>query len=279
MDAMASQNFPAIETPFGDPIPSVHLSEPPLNLVVAQVRFPPILALDFDAGRELVAGFQDRIRGTYPMVQEGREVGVALAEPDFAPKTTTGLLFRFSSPDHAWQVSLARSFVALQTATYTERSDLVDRLREVLDAVARTIQPEICERIGVRYSSRIADPSLLARLPQLIRPEILGAAIESDVGDDSVERVHMVTDSFYALPTAALRARWGLIPPGTTIDANVPPAPTDSFFIDIDVFSTSVTELDSTELVNRVQEFCDRQYRYFRWMVTPAYLVAHGGQP
>jgi uncharacterized protein (TIGR04255 family) len=279
MNVMASQDFPVIETPFGYPVPSVHLAEPPLNLVVAQVRFPPILALDFDAGRERVAEFQDRIRGTYPMVGEGREVGVELAEPDFAPKTTAGVLHRFTSPKHAWQVSLARSFVALQTATYTERSDLVDRLREVLDAVAGTIHPEVCERIGVRYSSRIADPDLLARLPELFRPEILGAALGSDVGDDNVQRVHMVTDSFYALPNAALRARWGRIPPGTTIDANVPPAPTDSFFIDIDVFSTTVTELDSTELVNRAQELCDRQYRYFRWMVTPAYLVAHGGQP
>jgi len=276
---MPKPAFPRIDTPFGAPVPSVGLDPPPLEFVVAQVRFPPIMALDFEAGRERLAEFQDRIRGTYPMLGEGHEIGVELAGPDYAPKTTSGILHWFTSPKHAWRVSLARSFVAIQTANYTHRSDFVDRLSAVLEALANTIHPAACERIGVRYSSRIADPELLTKLPELFRPGILGATYGSRLGSETVQRVHTITDTFYALPGAALRARWGLIPPGTTIDANVPPALTDSFFIDIDVFATEVTKLDATALVKRARELCDRQYRYFRWMVTPTYLVAHGGQP
>lgn len=275
---MKQTALPVIDSPFGEPVSSIHLPNAPLGLVVAQVRFPAVLAVDVDSGRELVAAFQERIRDSYPLMEERREVSINLVEPDFAPKTTSGQLFRFSSTDHAWQISLSRSFIALQTNNYTDRADFIDRLGVVLDALVSTIKPAVCERLGVRYSSRLADPVLLARLPELIRPEILGAAVGFDAGDDGVRRVHMVTDSMYALPEALLRARWGIIPSGTTIDADIPPASSESFFIDIDVFSTVVMPLDPTAIVDRVRELCNRQYRYFRWIVTPEYLVVHGGQ-
>lgn len=275
---MTSVDLPVIDAPFGEPIPSIHLSQAPLGLVVAQLRFPAVLALDVDSGRELVAAFQERIRDSYPLIEVRREVSVTLAEPDYAPKTTTGQLFRFFSADHAWQTSLTSSFVALQTNTYTERADLIERLGGVLNALADTIKPAVCERLGVRYSSRLADPALLARLSDLIRPEILGAAMGSDACDDSVQRVHTITDSMYALPEASLRSRWGIIPPGTTIDADIPPAPAESFFIDIDVFSSGVTQFEPTVVIDRIRDLCDHQYRYFRWMVTQDYLMAHGGQ-
>jgi uncharacterized protein (TIGR04255 family) len=275
---MKHVDLPLIDNPFGDPVPSIHLPDAPLGLVVAQVRFPAILALDLDSGRELVAAFQERIRDSYPLTEERREVSINLVEPDFGPKTAIGQLLRFSSTDHAWQVSLTRSFVALQTNTYADRADFVDRLGGVLDALVSTIKPAVCERLGVRYSSRLADPVLLARLPDLIRPEILGAAAVFDADNDSVRRVHIVTDSMYTLPEASLRARWGIIPTGTTIDADIPPASSESFFIDIDVFSNAVMPLDPTVVVDRARQLCNRQYRYFRWIVTPSYLVVHGGQ-
>jgi uncharacterized protein (TIGR04255 family) len=221
------------------------------------------------------SAFQERVRDSYPLTEERREVSINLVEPDIGPKTTIGKLFRFSSTDYAWQVSLTRSFVALQTNTYTDRADLIDRLGGVLDALASTMKPAVCERLGVRYSSRLADPVLLARLPELIRPEILGAAVVFDAGNESARRVHMITDSMYALPEASLRARWGVIPTRTTIDADIPPASSESFFIDIDVFSSVVMPLDPTVMVDRARQLCNRQYRYFRWIVTPDYLVSH----
>jgi uncharacterized protein (TIGR04255 family) len=277
-EMMKHVDLPLIDSPFGEPVPSIHLPDAPLGLVVAQVRFPAILALDIDRGRELVAAFQERIRDSYPLVEERREVSIDLVEPGLGPKTTVGQLFRFSSADHAWQVSLTRSFIALQATTYTDRADFLDRLGDILDALASIIKPAVCERLGVRYSSRLADPVLLARLPELIRPEILGAAVVFDAGNDSVRRIHMITDSMYALPEASLRARWGIIPTGTTIDADIPPASSESFFIDIDVFSSAVMPIDPTVIVDRARQLCNRQYRYFRWIVTPDYLVVHGGQ-
>jgi uncharacterized protein (TIGR04255 family) len=272
-------DFPPVENPFGDPIPSVHLPNAPLGLVIVQVQFPAILAIDTESGRDLVARFQESIRDAYPVMQEGREVGIAVTEPDFVPKTTSGLIFRFASSEHAWQVSLSRSFVALETKAYTERSDLIVRLARVVEALVASINPGVCERLGVRYSSRVAEPELLARLSELVKPEVLGAAVGRDLGDERAHRVHMVTDSMYRLNESALRARWGVIPAGTTIDANIPPAPTEGFFMDVDVFSTTAITLAPTEVLERVREFCDRQYRYFRWMVTDEYLAAYGGQP
>jgi uncharacterized protein (TIGR04255 family) len=276
---MRNLAFPSVEAPFGEPIPSIHLPEAPLDLVVVQAQFPAILAVDAQSGRDLVAQFQDRIRDSYPLLQEAHEVAIVFSEPEFAPTASGGLLFRFSSTDHAWQISLSRSFVALQTNSYTERVDLIQRFTVVLDALAATLHPTMCERLGVRYSSHIADPLLLARLPEFIRPEIVGAVVATDAATDPVRRVHMVTDCMYAMADASLRARWGIIPAGTTIDANIAPAATERFLIDIDVFSIAPIAFDPAVLVDRVSNFSDRQYRYFRWMVTPEYLVAHGARP
>ena len=249
------------------------------GLVIAQVRFPPIL--DIDSGGELVASFQERIREAYPVMQQVLEAGIAITsapgEATLVPQPVTGVLWRFTGTDHPWQVSLARNFVALQTERYTDRADLVTRLGRVLDAVAASIKPRVCDRVGVRYSSALADENLLSRLPDLVRPEVLGAT-RAATGDDQVRRLHAVTDSMYTLPDGLLRGRWGVIPPGTTIDASMPPAAVDSFFIDIDVFSTGPMDFEPELVLGRVRDFCNRQYRFFRWIVTAEYLAAHGAR-
>ncbi len=275
---MTAVTLAPVEAPFGDPVPSVHLTEAPLGLVVVQARFPTVMALDLDAGRDLVAKFQESIRRDYPLMSEARELGIALSGPGFEPTTTSGLLFRFASPDHAWQVSLARSFVALHTNTYTERIDLLTRLKKVLAALSVAIQPGLCERLGIRYSARLTDPMILARLPELLRPEILGTDVIPGMLAGGVERLHLTTDAMYGLPDSSLRARWGILPPGTTVDPNLAPASGESFFIDIDVFSTTVGDFDPLALMERIQAFSDHQYRYFRWMVTTEFLQAHGAQ-
>ena len=269
-----------IDTPFGDPVASIPLPNAPLRLVIAQVRFPAILAID--GGGELVASFQERIRETYPVMQQALEAGITLisspGEATLVPQPLTGVLWRFTSNDHPWQVSLSRNFVALQTEHYTDRADLVTRLGRVLDALAASIKPRVCDRVGVRYSSAVVDESLLSRLSHLVRPEILGATGVT-TGDEEVRRLHAVTDSMYELPGALLRGRWGIIPPGTTIDASMTPATVDSFFLDVDVFSTAPTDFEPELVLERVRDFCNRQYRFFRWVVTPEYLAAYGAQP
>ncbi|MGC1185668.1 MAG: TIGR04255 family protein [Candidatus Dormiibacterota bacterium] len=273
---MSAAILAPVNAPFGDPVPSVHLAEAPLGLVVVQARFPTVMTLDLDTGRELVAKFQESIRRDYPLMSEARELGIALSGPGFEPTTTSGLIFRFASPDHAWQVSLSRSFVALHTNTYTERADLLSRLQKVLAALSAAIQPGLCERLGVRYSARLTDPVILARLPELIRPEILATDAVPGILESGVRRVHLTTDAMYELPDSSLRARWGILPPGSTIDPNLAPASGESFFIDIDVLSATVDDFDPLALIERIRAFSDHQYRYFRWMVTPEFLQAHG---
>ena len=55
--------------PFAGPAPAeVPLPRAPLARVIAQVRFPPNLALD---KAEEVSGFQKAIRADYPVLQRG----------------------------------------------------------------------------------------------------------------------------------------------------------------------------------------------------------------
>lgn len=275
MRSVENLTLPLIDAPFGDPVPSIHLRHAPLGLVVVQVRFPSVLTID--SGGDLVAGFQERIRAGYPVMEQAVQAGITFAEPGSIPQTTTATLWRFSSPDHPWQVALAKNFIALQAHSYTDRVDMTVRLTRVLEALSETVRPRLYDRVGVRYSSRITDPDLLGRLDVLVRAEV-GGALCTAAGDESVRRVHLVTDSLYALPEAALRARWGVLPPGATIDASVAASDVESFFIDIDVFSTAQEPFELTEVLSRVRDFCDRQYRFFRWIATPDFLAAYGAK-
>lgn len=270
-----------IETPFGEPVPSVHLGRAPLELVVAQVRFPQVLGFDQPINMARIAEFQDGVKGDYPFVQPERQLAISFGPTNVSASPEGVTTYRFTNTDHPWEVTLSPNFMALQTKGYTDRADFLGRFQVLIEVLQRTFGLTKCERLGVRYSSRIAEPELFSRLVELVRPEISAvplAALTQEHDPLSVQRVHAVTDTLYSVSDMALRARWGVIPAGTTIDLSLLPAPTESFLIDIDVFSAGPMDLDVEGILAGLRRFSDAQYRYFRWMVTMEYLRAFGAE-
>lgn len=261
-------------SPFAPPPPRRHLDHAPLDLVVGQIRFPAILGID--VGGEIVAAFQERIREKYPVLEIATEIPLAIigigGAPSFPPEPVQARVWRFQSRD-GWQIALARTFVALSTTRYTHRADFISRLGFALDALATTVKPGLCERIGVRYASRITAPGDMDRLTELLRPEVLGPLAAALPGD--VQPVHAITDTLYQLPEATLHARWGRLPQNAVLDITVPAVSTPSFLIDIDVFAETPRDFAPTQIIEQVRSFCDRQYAFFRWAVTEAYLQTY----
>jgi uncharacterized protein (TIGR04255 family) len=259
--------------PFGPSVPEVPLSRSPLVNVIAQVRFPPVMKIESDAG--FVAPFQEEIRKDYPILRPERQLGVLIGPGGVQPQDA-GTVWRFETKDpDAWQVTLASTFVSLSAKRYTRRSDLLARLTVVLHALEAWLSPDVCDRIGVRYVDRVTGEQL-SRLGSLVRPEVLGVASDKEAMGD-VELVHALSDALFRLSDSSeLRGRWGTLPAGATYDPGIEPAREPSWVLDLDQYTSKQEDFDLAAISGRVAEFCDRIYTFFRWVVTEDFLDEFG---
>lgn len=264
-----------VPTPFGEPVEEIPLSRAPLITVVSQIRFPPITSI---AREEFVGPFQERIRQQFPVLRQEREVNVVLTPSGVSPGGDPAPIWRFLDrpQDSGWKVSLAPSFVALDTSTYESRTDFLGRLRAVLAALADTVAPSTSDRIGLRYVDRVPLDQGDGDLEQWIKPQVLGMTpVQPGAG---ASLTHSVSDTEFQLGDATLHGRWGLIPPNTQLDplhgdaVDVP-----SWILDLDMYTSAMRDFDVDRLVATTEGFAAHIYRFFRWAVRPALLRRYGG--
>ena len=123
-----------------------HLEHSPLVLVLCEIRFSPVLAID-----RHVTAIQDRLRNngfpdysvaTQQQIQFGAEGGVQL---------------QFASADKKRVMTLTTSSIALQVTDYQTFEDFQEPLRLVVDVLSREVQPSYADRIGLRYVDAVVD--------------------------------------------------------------------------------------------------------------------------
>lgn len=263
-------------TPFGPPVDEVALSRAPLVFVVAQARFERIASISKE---DFIAGFQESIRATYPVMQRAQQAGVLLGPDGQVVTAEGGVVWQFGERPERWQVALAPDFVALSTARYTRRRDFLDRFSLLLSAAQAQLGVHFCDRLGVRYVDRVTDAASLDRLHELLKAEVLGAA-SVDPGEADVERRHEFVDCTYVLPEQAeLHARWGVLPPSVTFDPAIEAVDSRSWVLDLDAYTTAQLTFDPRDLAERADRLSQRIYRFFRWAVTDDFLIEHGGRP
>jgi uncharacterized protein (TIGR04255 family) len=267
-------NLSEMDNPLIAPLPpEVPLPNAPLVRVIGQVRFPPVLSVE---KRDFVAPFQEAIRGTYPVLRPEQAQGIVLGPEGMVPGPKQ-VAWRFSDVPGAWRVSVTPEFVAIETTAYTSRSDFLSRLEFVLDAVADHVKPALVQRLGVRYVDRVTGDAL-ADIRQLVRREVLGI-----VGVPFAREVrHSVTQTAFALPGAKeqIMARWGLVPPGASIDPTaIEPIEQPSWMLDLDMFSNEEAPFVPKEIVGAARRYCERLYAVFRWAVEDDFLRRFGGTP
>jgi uncharacterized protein (TIGR04255 family) len=130
----------------------IELAFPMLELVVCQVRFPAILAL---SPAQPPAEFQQRVREHYPKARLQGEDSLEVGGPQ-ALRFSRSAYWAFQDRRSEWTVSLASSFLSLETTEYVRFDEFIMRFVEALQ-IAREIYPiEIRERLGLRYVDRIS---------------------------------------------------------------------------------------------------------------------------
>jgi uncharacterized protein (TIGR04255 family) len=260
----------AIDDPLVAPPPAeVPLANAPLVRVIAQVRFPLVVAVE---QREFIAPFQEAVRAKYPVLRQEQTQGVLLSPAGVAP-VPAQTAWRFSDVEGHWRVSLTPDFLALETTSYTSRSDFLSRLREVVAALDEHVEPKLVDRLGVRYVDRIVGDAV-NEIAKLVRPEVRGIA-GTAAGSHAL---HALSESMFALDGARVLARWGRLPAGSTVDpAAIEPTNELSWILDLDMFSASPVPFSVDRVIQDATRFAERIYTFFRWAVTNDFLRRYGG--
>jgi uncharacterized protein (TIGR04255 family) len=255
----------------GPPPAEVPLPKAPLVRVIAQVRFPPILAI---GGSKTVAPFQETIRAAYP-ISEDERVHHIVVGPSGGPNVKEEHVWRFRDRSRNWRVSLGTNFVSLETKAYQSRADFLERLRGVISGVENTLNPQEAQRLGIRYIDRLTGPAI-ERISDLVNSEVLGVS-QTPVGQAAQ---HVLTDSLFPAEEGQIRARWGSLPPNGTIDPEaLEPDRNSSWVLDLDMFRSDPQTFATDELTDTATQFAQRIYTVFRWIVTEEFLKFYGGKP
>ena len=262
------------------PTPEVPLPRAPLARVIAQARFPPILAI---RDPDKVAVLQEALRETYPNLSQDQVHSIELGGGE-TPDVRQGLIWRLADreKDPRWRVSLGVDFVALETSAYNSRDDFLDRLRTVLSAVEQAFEPASARRLGLRYIDRLTDEAV-DRVGELIHPGVLGIIRppgnpESELGESVT---HLMTEAqFLARDGARVQGRWGQLPENATYDPTaLEPVDKPSWVLDLDMFTTESQAFASEDLVTTATGFAKCLYWLIRQMVTEEFLRFYGGEP
>lgn len=265
----------ANENPLTGPSPAeVPLPEAPLVRVIAQVRFPLVASVE---KQDFIAPFQEAIRDEYPVLRPEQTRSVILGPKGGPVEMRSNVMWRFHDAGSVWRVTLTTDFLALETTRYTSRDDFFDRLRRVLEALVEHIDPNVIDRLGIRYIDRVTGKNL-KELSQLVRPEVCGV-LSTPLASHAI---HSISETLFSLPEDAgqVMGRWGLVPAHGTIDpAAVDPIDEPSWLLDIDAFQAESREFDVGAVLQQTRTFAERIYSVFRWAVTDEFLRRYGGQP
>ncbi len=251
--------------PFPD-APRVIYKKNPLDRVICQVRFPPILRID----TQIPADFQDAIRTEFPGFCEKEELALPL--PQRAQKESPTEVLRqmvptetknyeFSSEDGSWVVNLTRTFLALTARSYKRRQEFKEKLKTPLEALTKIYEPACFSRIGLRYVDIIRRSDLgLKDVPwtELLQPHVLGLlsspneAVKASIRTFEAKCELQLDDgdSMARIVTALVEAQENK---------------EECFMVDTDFYTTQKTPI--SEVQNKLDYFHVRGSRLIQWFI------------
>ncbi|PTL37265.1 hypothetical protein CLG94_00005 [Candidatus Methylomirabilis limnetica] len=246
--------------------PRVLYHKNPLDQVICQLRFPPILRIE----AAIPADFQDSIRDAFPGFAESSELKVEMP-PEVSDQVPPSILrqmvqpphlksFEFASEDGKRKVHLTRTFLALSTSDYHRWETFKEVLKRPLDALIQVYSPQYFVRIGLRYIDIIRRSKLgLSGVPwrELLCPHISAVLGYPGVGEnvETQEAMYAVTLDD---PSGAVRIRTNFVE--AKDDGEI------CFVIDSDFFTDQKTSLQ--EAAARLDYFNTRGSRLIRWCIT-----------
>lgn len=271
------------------PLEEVQLESAPLLRVLCQVRFPRLARLIADPDAKVPNAVALALDEEYPQFERGHEVAFAITQDGLSQTQGPNPIWRLISADGDWTATLAGESLALETSRYTDRADFLARLLRVVSVLADHVNVPRLERIGFRYTNRVAEDLVpLDELRSLVREPMLGGLGVPLNGQKCMVGMNEATFDMApgtgAMPTElsdCVQARWGLMPSNGQLDVSLPPYPQPCWMLDIDSYRMyrqlpGPSSLTSGFLTDEVDALSMRAYRFFRWAVTGEFLTRFG---
>ena len=150
------------------------LSKQPLALVLAQVRFSPILTID-----EYIPKIQDYLRKKgYPVYSHQQNVAFEVPPVDLINvKQILINQWRFESPSLDAVILIDKEQVIFQNSRYTKFEDFIGSFIDILKFVLQITEHEefgVVVRLGLRYIDQIRKQSDTDDIDLYLRPELQG---------------------------------------------------------------------------------------------------------
>lgn len=243
----------------------VKYNKSPLENVICQLRFPPILSID----SEIPYLFQNEIREQFPNYEEKVEVqqeinaaiNIGIGNPIVNPmaKVSTNKNHEFASEDGLWKINLTRTFMSISTTRYCTWEDFLQRLVVPLNTLLSIYQPAYFSRIGLRYVDVFCRSDIgLAQSSwdELIQPCFLGL-LGSEVATN-VNEMNNVYEISCEDQTSIIRIVTNLVRKMETNE--------QCFMMDSDVFTTEKVAVGN--VTDKLQYLHDRASRLVRFAIT-----------
>lgn len=240
----------------------------PLEEVICQLRFPPILRIDSGD----VSAFQEALRGDYPLYAEeelpiaGMRVPAEFAEMMRIARQGPKPAKKFISADEQWTIALTREFVALSTSAYDRWEGFRDRLTRVVETVVDVYRPAFYTRVGLRYQDVIRRSRLgLQDVPwsELLAPSVAGE-LGTTIAGNVKEMSHVALIALAESGNVRIRHEFKQPDGGAE----------ESYKIDADFFISDRIELGHAN--ERLDYFNQQAARLFRWSITDRLHTAMG---
>lgn len=141
-----------IDTPFPH-AQRRQLANPPIELIIAQVRFPTIAELFATDG---FVRFAQEVRGEFPNASPESQVTLEI-NPDRVSERSRVPVWRFEDLSGDWNLTLTPDFLALETHEYRTFSDFCERFVHTCTKLSTNYSIQSRTRLGLRYVNRYAD--------------------------------------------------------------------------------------------------------------------------
>ncbi len=256
------------------PVDRILFRKPPLALALAQVRFPVLPR--FPDGAYIDELYQ-LLRPDYPKSERTVQFALPFAPDQVLGNVPGSTLWRFSTVDERWSVVVAENALTLEVRGYSSIDEFTDRFVAVVDRLVVTFNPALQTRLGLRYVNEFRQPdaNTLEDWRVYIRPEVLGlAGVVRQLLDGTAVTIAR-QEMEVGLSDGSLVIRHGLLM-GTTVEprSQDPSAEGTFYLLDMDRFDPTPQALDLTAVANRLRDYNNLMYRFFRWvMLDPLYTA------
>lgn len=250
------------------------LSRSPLVLVVMQVRFSRVLAIN-----EYITSIQNGLRKTgYPLLEEEILQEITFGAANSAPEATSKKRWIFTDISKKKSLILTDNFVAFETSAYDVFQTFLGEVQKQLLFIGDALELSAIERIGLRYVNLIREIDGRSSR-SLFQPMVLGLGAEDLSGKGNAQTIIMsqIETGCGTLAVRILHSDKGMgLPPdlaGTKLNLGRLPSEGEPISIlDIDHFSVSTAPYEVSDILNKLTSLHEVGETTFVKSVTPEAL-------